>query len=796
MVNNSRIGVYICRCGGNISDTVDVERVKEATAKFEGVEVAETYDYMCSSKGQEMIQSGVKERQLNRVVVASCSPRMHLETFRGAVSEAGLNPYLLDMVNIREQDSWVHSNKNEATEKAINLIRGAAGRASFLGELNPIKTNVRNNVAIIGGGIAGISAAIEMADQGYQVFLIERSPSIGGRMAKLSKTFPTLDCSSCILAPKMVYVAHHPKIKIITMAEPTALSGYPGNYSLLVKVKPRFVDIIKCTSCGECSKVCPVKVPSDFEEGLGEEKAVHIPFKQAIPNAYVVNPDKCLYLNKGVCRLCERFCKGKAIDFNQKEQTLELDVGAIVISTGYDQIDPQLFGQYAFGLNPNIITNTQFERLMIQGIHRPSDGKPPRRVAFVLCVGSRDTEKGKPYCCKIGCMNAIKEAVLLQKAVTDADPWIFYTDLRANGKGCEEFYATARDHGVRFVRGKVAEIVTAGDGQLLIRAEDTLLGMQIEEPFDMVVLQTALIPNTGTEELAKIMGTPLGSDGFFLERHYKLRPVDSSREGIYICGCAVGPKDIRESVIEAMAAASKATTFVGKGEFYSSPEVAFVLKDRCNSCGECVKVCPANAITISSDGAAVNTISCVGCGICVPSCPREAIELNHCTEEQLIAQIRGMCQGDAQPKIIAFLEKNTAYASADMAGQSRLSYPVNVRIIGVPSVGRVGSKHLLHAFAAGADGVLFIEGSDTVLTEDRLREHVDRLKKELAKHGIQPLRLMSTTTTIPQYDKVVNLFETFSARVAKMGAISSGERQKIAGELQKELVLEVGGAKR
>jgi len=713
---------------------------------------------------------------------------MHLDTFRQTLKSADLNPYFLEMANIREQCSWIHSDKEAATSKAIDLIRGAVERVRNLKPLEPMKMPVNKNILVIGGGVAGIITSIELADKGYQVYLVEKSPSIGGHMAQLSKTFPTLDCSSCILTPKMVYVAQHPNIKIISMAEPTAIEGSPGNYRVLITKQPRFVDETKCTACGKCTEVCPVKVPSEFEAGLIPRKAIYSPFKQAVPRTYVIDKEHCLYFTKGVCKLCEKFCKGKAVDFNQKEETEELDVGAVVACTGFEQIDPKILEEYSFGLHPDIVTNLQFERLMLQGIHKPSDGKVPKKVAFILCVGSRMMNKnqGEEHCCKIGCMAAIKQAMLLQKAVPDAQPWIFYTDIRADGKGYEEFYATAQDHNVRFVRGRVAEVTPLEDGSILVRAEDTLVGTDVEGVFDLAVLSVAIVPCIGTGELARKLGVQVGSDGFLLERHYKLRPVDSHREGIFIAGCALSPKDVRETTLEAMATASRVATFVGKGEISVSPEIAYIIPEKCDACEICMKVCPVAAVEKSTTGITINPVSCIGCGICVPRCPKQAIDLNHCNEAQLIAQIHGVSGGEKHPKIVAFLERNTAYGSADLAGQTRLSYSPNVAIIGVPSTGRVGLKHVLHAFAAGADALIFVEGDDSLFKEDALREHVTQLKKELGAYGVEPLRLMSITTTLPQYDKILNIFETTNARITKMGPVSKEVRSKIEEKLSKQ----------
>ena len=784
LANDAKIGVYICHCGGNISDTVDVERVRQEISKLRGVVVAKTYEYVCSDPGQEMIVKGIQENGLNRIVVASCSPRMHLDTFRRTLQSAGLNPYFLEMANIREQCSWVHSDKEAATLKAVDLIRGAVERVRHHKPLETRRIAINRNVLVIGGGIAGIITSIELADKGYQVYLVEKSPSIGGHMAQLSKTFPTLDCSSCILTPKMVYASQHPRIKIFSLADVAAIEGSPGNYRVLVTEHPRYVED-NCLACGECTKYCPVKVPCEFEAGLSHRKAIYSPFKQAVPRTYVIDKDHCLYFTKGVCRVCERFCKAKAINFNQKDEVIELEVGAIVVCTGFDQTDPHKFEEYSYGLHPNIITNLQFERVMLGGFGKPSDGKPPKKAAFVLCVGSRtlDESKGVKHCCKIGCMAAIKQAVLLQKAVPDADPWIFYTDIRADGKGYEEFYMTAQEHNVHFVRGRVAEITPINKDEILVRAEDTFFGKIVEGVFDLVVLSMGIIPSHDTWGLAKKLGIQVGGDGFILERHYKLRPVDSQREGVFAAGCAMSPKDVRETTLEAMATASRVATFLGQGEISVSPEVAYVSAEKCDNCGICIDICPVKAFESSSEKVSVNPLSCVGCGICVPKCPKQAIDLNHCTEEQLLAQIHGVCEGGIHPKIIAFVEKNTAYASADLAGQSRASYPPNVEMIMVPTTGRIGLKHVLYALAAGADGVIFIEDHGGIFTEDALREHVDEMKKELRKYGIEPLRLLSISTTIPQYDKILNVSTTLTERLRKLGTLSEDARAKLKAEI-------------
>lgn len=802
MFKKPSIGVFICHCGGNISDTVDVRRLKETISNFDQVKAAETFEYLCSNPGQEMIKNAVKDKSLERVVVVSCSPRMHKNTFRQVMKSAGLNPYLLEMVNIREHCSWVHDNKEKATDKAIDLVRAAVQRARYLEPLIPGKMKVTESVLVIGGGIAGIFSALELADKGYQVYLVERNPSIGGHMAKLSKTFPTFDCSACILTPKMVTLSHHPNIKIFTNAEPILVKGSSGKFEVTIKVKPRYVNPDRCKACGECAEICPVEKPSSFEENLIQEKAIHLPFKQAIPNASVIDKDYCLNLTdflsilgppgrRGVCGKCQNNCKSEAINFEQKDILLDLKVGAIIVSTGFRLMDPVHIGQYSFGLHPDIITNLQFERLMIQGIHKPSTGEVPKKVAFILCVGSRsETASGCSYCCKIGCMTAIKQALLLDKAVPCAEPWIFYTDVRAFGKGYEEFYAKTREHFVPFIRGRVAEVIPNGNS-LTVKGIDTLLGKQIEEQFDLVVLSPAIVPNTGTKELADMLGINLGPDGFFLEAHHKLKGIETNRHGIFVAGAALGPKDIHESTMEALATASKVATFLGKGEKSVSPEVAYLIPGRCDLCGICVDQCHSKAIEKGENEIIINSISCNGCGICIPICPKEALDLKNTTDEQLIAQIKGIVEGEsATPRIIAFVQKRTAYGSVDLGGQMRRSYSPEIRIIKVPGIARLGIKHVLHAFAAGADGIIFVEGDDSTFNKDLLRERVLLFKKDLRKFGINILRLQPAITTLPQYERTLNLFDVLVGRVKKMPPIAQEKREKIKKYLEGEKIVE------
>jgi heterodisulfide reductase subunit A len=770
-----RIGVFICHCGGNIGNTVDVEAVRNAAAQLRFVKCAETSRYLCSSPGQGLIRNKIKERMLDRVVIGSCSPRMHLKTFRDLGSTEGINPYLVEIANLREQISWTTLDKESATHKAIDIIAGAVGRAAYLEPLASKETKVNSTVSVIGGGISGITAALELASQGYKVMMIERQPSIGGHMAQLSKTYPTLDCSLCILSPKLAETKGHPLIELMTNTEVTAVDGSAGRYSLTLTRRPRYVSEDKCTSCGECAKVCPVEVADQFEEGMARRKAIYLPFPQAVPYAYVIDENNCTK-----CWLCVKACKHGAINPRDQVTQKKIEVGSVIVATGFRLFNPRALTQYGFGTHPNIITNLQLERLIEHGVHRPSDGKTPKRIAWIQCVGSRDSRTGQAYCSKICCMASVKEAVLLRELVPNLETWIFYQDLRAAGKGYEEFYTQALEDGVQFVRGRGPEVLPVNKDELIVRAEDTLLGEQLEKTFDLVVLCPAILPELGSSEVAEKFGVHTGSDGFLLERHYKLRPVDSQNDGVFLSGCCLGPKDVRESVIEALSAASRTASLLGKGYVTISPEKAFVVPDRCDSCGECVKVCPTSAIEIVQGGATIKPISCIGCGLCVPACPKNAIDLKNSTESQLTAEIEGVAGATkTAPKIIAFVEGTSAYAACDLVGLARKQYPASVRVIRVSSVGRLHPKHLLAAFSAGADGVVMIEGEGTVLGEEKFRACVDGIRKTVADRGVDSLRVFATRTTIPQYSKLASVFQTFAGRIQKLGPLTPEARSKL-----------------
>ena len=646
-----KTGVFVCHCGINIAGTVDVKKVTKGLAKHPGVEHSEDYMYMCSDPGQNLIIDSIKEKDLDKVVVACCSPTLHETTFRNAAKSAGINEFQCEIANIREQCSWVHKDMDKATDKATRITRSAVERVQGNESLEPISIPVTRRALVIGGGIAGIQAALDMANTGYEVVLVERSPSIGGHMIQLSETFPTLDCSQCILTPKMVEVSKHPKIKLLTYSEVQDVSGYVGNFKVKILKKPTYVDPEKCTLCDECLKVCPVVTSNEFDLGLTGRRAIYIPFPQAIPATYTLDIKNCPGLLPIACGKCADVCDPEAIDYDMKPEIIEEEVGAIVVATGFDLYEKENLSEYGYGKYPDVLDGLQFERLCsasgpTQGkVLRPSDHKEPKEVVFIQCAGSRDPELHCAYCSKICCMYTAKHAMLYKHHVRDGQAYIFYIDIRSGGKGYEEFVQRAvEEDGVIYLRGKVAKIFEE-KGKVKIWGVDTLSGKDIEIDADMVVLATAMRPSEGAQDLAKKLKIALDKDGFLAEAHPKLKPVESVTAGMFLAGAAQAPKDIPEVVAQASGAAAKAIAILSQERLFHSPNVAKVNLNLCTGCGMCVDVCPYEAVSLKDGKAEVNEVLCEGCGTCQATCLRAAIEVKNLTPAQVHEMITASLGG-------------------------------------------------------------------------------------------------------------------------------------------------------
>ncbi|MDI6904448.1 MAG: hydrogenase iron-sulfur subunit [Candidatus Bathyarchaeia archaeon] len=789
----SRIGVFICHCGLNIAGVLDIKELVEFAKTLPDVIYVKDNRYTCADPGQDEIRKAIKEYKLNRVIVAACSPRLHEPTFRRTVSEAGLNPFLFEMANIREFSSWCHPNTpKEATEKAKDLILMAIAKARLLRPLETMEVPVTNKALVIGGGIAGMNAALDLAEMEFKVYLLEKNESIGGHMAQLDKTFPTLDCSLCIEGPKMVDVGRHPNIEIIAYADLLSVSGYIGNFKVKIRKNPRYVIAENCTGCSECKDVCPIEYPNEWDIGLGVRKSISVPFDQAVPLVYTINKDYCIE-----CYKCVDACGARqAINFDQQPEEIELEVGTIIVAIGYDIYLPYDNPLYGYGKYTNVITSLEFERLILAAgptggkVVRASDGQKPHSIAFIQCVGSRDINK-YPYCSNFCCMYTLKHVIQLkEKYKEDIEVYVFYMDMRSNFKGYEEFYQRARELGVNFVQGRVSRVFEVPETKnLIIHAEDMALGQPIEVEAEMVVLATAAIPKKGTGEMARILNLTCGADGFFMESHPKLKPIDAPTDGIFLAGACQGPKDIPYSVSQGSGTASRAATVLSKPTWKIEPIIAVVDPDKCRNvttkCGICAQKCPYGAIKAEEGKPAqVITAMCHGCGTCVAECPADAITQMHFTDAQIFTQIRAALKTNPEDKILAFLCNWCSYAGADLAGTSRFEYPPTIRPIRVMCSGRVDRDFVLEAFRLGAGMVMigachlpydchYINGNW------KMKARMDALTPMLHKLGLSPERFRVEYISAAEGVKFAEVVREMTEQMLALG------RDKIKAENEK-----------
>jgi len=649
MIPPERIGVYLCHCGTNIAGAMDMAELAEFARRLEGVAIVRDHKYLCAHAGQNLIQKDIRTLKLTRVVVAACSPHLHESTFRRASELAGLNPFNLQMANIREQVAWVTLDSYQATQKSKGIIAGAVRRVGRHYPLDIRQMPVTSAALVVGGGVAGIEAALHLANAGKRVILVEREASIGGHVAMLDRTFPALDCAACSFVPKMANIAEHPNITLLTFSQVEAVSGFVGNFRVQVRKKARYINEALCTSCGICVEKCPWQnIPAEFELGRDTRPAVYFPSSQSVPRLPLIDPLNCAHFQRGTCKICQNVCPTDAIDFEQQDEIQNFEVGAIILATGFQPFDPGRATQYGYGRWDNVLTSLEFERLChpagpTGGQIVMKDGHEPERIAILHCIGSRD-EKYNRHCSRVCCMTSLKFAWLV-KEQTNAQVFEFYIDMRAFGKGHEEFYERVQQSGVIFIHGKGAEVVYQED-RLLVKAEDTLLGRRVLVPVDMVVLAVGLEPRQDSAEVARLFGVSCAQEGFFMEKHDKFSPVETIVEGIFIAGACQGPKDIPDSVAQGGAAAVSALALIDKGTVDIEPIVAIINPAQCSDCRICLTDCPYQAISREPfqdrTTAWINEALCKGCGVCVATCPAGAITQHGYTNGQIFAEIEGL----------------------------------------------------------------------------------------------------------------------------------------------------------
>ncbi len=786
-----KIGVYLCQCGGNISNVVDLEVLQDYVEGGDDIAVVRQESHLCSGAGQKAIIDDIAEYDLDRVVIASCSPQFHEKTFRAALSKAGLNPYMMEIANFREHCSWAHKeNPEAATLKATDLLSAALAKVRHDVPLQEKTMQMGDDVLVIGGGIAGIQTSLDLADAGKNVTLVEKQPTIGGNMAILTKTFPTEDCASCILSPKMAEVQAHPNVKLIVDGEIESIKGHRLHFEARIKHKPRYIspeiNMDECIGCALCEEACPVSAPNHWEQGVTQRKAIFIPAPHAIPYKYIIDREICLH-DKNGCTACLDVCPQKAIAFDQEPEYSDVAVDAIVVATGYNIFDAHEKPVFGYGVYENVVNGLEMERI----VDHITEKNPPRevgkRVAFIQCVGSRDEQIGREYCSRVCCMYSTKLASLLKQARPDSDIYIFYTDLRAFGKGFEEYYKRAQKMGIKFIRGKPAELKEdPKTKKVTVLVEDTLSRQIIESDFDLVVLAAGLTPSKGTEKIAEELKLAVSDDGFLKEAHPKYRPVDTLVEGVFLAGTVQGPKDIPDTVSQGSAAAARVIGALAKGEFSVDPMLAFIHDDKCTTCGECYNICPVNAIAKKDDGVAeIKETLCVGCGACIGVCPEEAIDLSGFANIQLYSAVEAALASKkpGEKRAIVFGDSNCTYRVADAAGVRKMKYAYDNRVVMVPSSCRVTSELILFAFAKGADIVLVGDcpekGNRFDWAHEFAKKYIEGAKKKLAEKGVEGDRILFDAFTASDLAKFVDTMNSISEKMKKLPDIDRSKRDEI-----------------
>ena len=787
-----KTGIFLCECGGNISNTIDLENVKKHLENNDENVVVKINGHMCSGAGQKLLIEEAQKQGLEKIVVAACSPHFHEKTFQKAMKKAGLNPYVLEIANLREHCSWIHKDiPKVATEKAKDIVGASKAKAELDFDLEEKKMQLGDEVLVIGGGIAGIQTSLDLADSGKKVTLVEKQPTLGGNMAILTKTFPTEDCSACIISPKMAAVLDHPGITLYTNSEIEDIAGHRLHFEAKVIKHPRYIkesiDTDQCLICNKCTEVCPASQPNYWEQGILDRKAIYIPAPHAIPYNYLIDSENCLHFVDGTCNKCEEICPQKVIDFEQKEERINVAVDSIVVATGYDIFDASRKPVFGYEKYENVVTALEMERIVDHIVEAEPPRKVGKRVAFVQCVGSRDKQVGNEYCSRVCCMYSIKLASLLKQSKPETDIYIFYTDIRAFGKGYEEYYKRAQNMGIKFIRGKPSHFTEDKDTkQVMVTVEDTLSRDIIETEFDLVVLANGMELSKSSDIIADSLKLAKSDDGFFKEAHPKYKPVDTLVEGVFLAGAAQGPKDIPDTVTQASAAAARVIATLAQGEVPLDPILAFVHTDICDGCEKCLNACPPKAISMNSDGKAeINEALCLGCGSCITSCPLEAIDLNYFTSNQLYAQIEASLKfkKENEKRILVFADNNTTYRLIDACGVRKMKYTNYARVFRIPSGSRITPNLIQFAFKKGADAV-FIGDSPAKSSRFEWANNVTEDNIAIVQNKFKELKIDSGRLVFSQFTagdlmKFINEINQLAEKIDKLKPISEDIKDQL-----------------
>ncbi|TRO52583.1 hydrogenase iron-sulfur subunit [Candidatus Bathyarchaeota archaeon] len=796
-----KVGVFISDCGKQLSDIIDFDALTNFVKTVPEIALIARASEFWRGNGLQEIIDAIKSGKINRVVVAESITKISDVNIAQAVQDAGLNPYLVEVIDIKDHCAWPHrATPKEATEKAKAMILSAIERAKLLEPIEKLEFPALKSTLIIGAGIAGMQTAVDLADLGFEVNLIEKAPFLGGLSARVGRFFPTDDCAICIQPPtsdvktithtsrKCVYrsgFSEIPNINILTNSTVIAVEGVPGNYKVTLEKKPRYVIADRCIACDKCVEICPVETPDEYNANLTNRKAIYMNVPAVHPQVYVIDEDACKF---NECAKCISVCPSNAIDLDQKTEHVTLNVGSIVIATGFREFDSSKIKEYHYDEYPDVITNLELAR-MIDGfgptrgkIIRPSDGKLAKKIVFIQCAGSRD-RRYSAYCSSICCMISLKNASLIKETNPDAEVYICYIDIRTTGREHEYYYERARELGIKFVKGRPTEVYNDEDkGKLIVDVEDALLHRFLDLEADLVVLATAMIPAEGTQELAELLGIELEADGFFKEYNAKLRPTETKQRGIFLCGGATFPKDAPNASLHAHSAAMKATKFMTSGKIVKDLRTAEVNDEYCGDCEFCPITCPYGAISLQPTTedhfiACVNDLLCEGCGLCVGTCPLNAIELKHSKPNQMTAQMNALMSinGTSNPLVLAFCCQECGHTAVDSSGMAKIEYPANIRIIKVPCAGIVQVNQILEAFKAGAQGVMVVgcksDGCHYEVGSIKAEKKIDLAKVLLKEYGIEPERLEMFRMVYIEGKQFAEAAKMMTERVTKLSQI-------------------------